>query len=180
MRAMPIEFITDRTTHHLDQQFMLGPSLLVAPVFVPEDEETEYYLPAGRWTSFFDPKRVISGPRWVREKVPLNEIPFWVREGTVLVLGPEDVTTPDYEMNKNTELRLYEIADGQRVSVSVPTGSKKEIGGEITVERKAEEFIVSVEKGSVDVVSVKVYIEGYSLGDVIVDTGKQPLKLVKQ
>ena len=61
MRAMFLEFIEDRTTHYLDQQFMLGPSLLVAPSFVPDTEITEYYLPAGRWTSFYHPQRVVQG-----------------------------------------------------------------------------------------------------------------------
>ncbi|KAJ3515567.1 hypothetical protein NLJ89_g1674 [Agrocybe chaxingu] len=65
MRAMFLEFLDDRTTHYLDRQFMLGPNLLVAPVFVPLNEETEYYLPAGRWTSFFHPERTIDGPKWV-------------------------------------------------------------------------------------------------------------------
>jgi alpha-glucosidase (family GH31 glycosyl hydrolase) len=48
-------------------QFHIGPSLLVAPVFVPLGEETKYYIPAGRWMSFFDSTRTIDGPKWVRE-----------------------------------------------------------------------------------------------------------------
>jgi alpha-glucosidase (family GH31 glycosyl hydrolase) len=48
---------------------MLGPSLLVAPVFVDVEEESEYYLPAGRWTSFFHPDRTEQGPVWIKEIV---------------------------------------------------------------------------------------------------------------
>ncbi len=72
---MLLEFFSDRTTHHLDRQYTLGPSLLVAPVFVDDKEETEYYIPAGRWTSFFDSARAVDGPAWVKEKVALDEIP---------------------------------------------------------------------------------------------------------
>lgn len=82
MRAMFLEFIDDRTTHHLDQQYLLGPSLLVAPSFVSASELTEYYLPAGHWTSFFSPQRVVQGPTWIKEKVALDDIPLWVRENT--------------------------------------------------------------------------------------------------
>jgi alpha-glucosidase (family GH31 glycosyl hydrolase) len=165
---MPIEFVSDRTTHHLDQQFMLGPSLLVAPVFVPEDEETEYYLPEGRWTSFFTPERVIDGPRWVRERVPLNEIPIWVRQSSVLVLGPEGVEKPDYALNEDMELRVYELAEGQRVEVEVPSGVGKAIAGKVSVERRGgEELVVSVMEGSgVSVASVRLFVDGVALEGV--------------
>ena len=86
MRAMILEFVDDRTTHFLDQQYMLGPSLLVAPSFVPPSELTEYYLPLGKWTSFFSPGRMVQGPVWVKEKIAIDVIPLWVREGTGAVL----------------------------------------------------------------------------------------------
>ena len=73
-RAMFLEFLWDRTTHYLDRQYMLGPNLLVAPVFVPEGEESEYYLPPGRWTSFFHPTRTIEGPLRAKE-VPSTTTP---------------------------------------------------------------------------------------------------------
>ena len=109
-RAMFLEFLGDRTTHYLDRQFMLGPSLLVAPVFVPDGEESEYYLPAGRWTSFFHPERTLVGPPWVKEVVPMDEIPVWVRPGSVLALGPAGTGRPDYEYAKSVSL-LSEVME---------------------------------------------------------------------
>jgi alpha-D-xyloside xylohydrolase len=50
MRAMLLEFPADPTCGFLDRQYMLGPSLLVAPVF-SSDGTVSYYLPPGRWTS---------------------------------------------------------------------------------------------------------------------------------
>ena len=47
MRAMVMEFDRDPAARYLDMQYMLGDSLLVAPVF-REDNEVEYYLPEGR------------------------------------------------------------------------------------------------------------------------------------
>ncbi len=69
-RAMFLEFPDDPTTQWLDRQYMLGPSLLVAPVFVPVEEESIYYIPKGRWTYYWDQTRTILGPLWVREVVP--------------------------------------------------------------------------------------------------------------
>lgn len=128
-RAMFLEFPGDRTTHHLDRQFMLGPSLLVVPVFVPEGEETEYYIPAGRWTSFFYPDRFVDGPRWIKEVVPIDDIPVWVRPGSVLCLGPPGIGRPDYDYSVQLEVQAYEVPRGQTVIADIPSGRADEIVG---------------------------------------------------
>jgi len=50
LRAMLLEFPDDPACDTLDRQYLLGRSLLVAPVFT-EDGTVDYYLPAGRWTN---------------------------------------------------------------------------------------------------------------------------------
>ena len=57
MRAMVLEFPADRTCAFLDRQYMLGPDLLVAPVF-SDDGDVDVYVPAGEWTSYWDGSRV--------------------------------------------------------------------------------------------------------------------------
>ena len=126
---MFLEFPEDRTTHYLDRQYMFGSSLLVAPVFVPEGEESEYYIPAGRWTNFFYPDRFVDGPIWIKEIVPINEIPVWVRPGSVLCLGPRGIGRPDYDYAVGLEVQAYEIPPGGTVTVEVPTGRGEEIAG---------------------------------------------------
>ena len=49
MRAMVLEFPDDIPCEDLDRQYMLGDSLMVAPVFTKEGDVT-YYLPEGKWT----------------------------------------------------------------------------------------------------------------------------------
>jgi len=148
MRAMFLEFLDDRTTHYLDRQYMLGPSLLVAPVFVPLEEETEYYIPAGKWTSFFHPERTIDGPKWVREHVPIDEIPVWVRPGTVLVLGPKDIGRPDYDYTQGLEVRAYALEeDSPPVTVDVPVGKGTALAGKIRVQKTKEGVKVDADKG---------------------------------
>ncbi|EJD05670.1 alpha-glucosidase [Fomitiporia mediterranea MF3/22] len=160
MRAMFVEFIEDRTTHHLDQQFMLGPSLLVAPSFVPETEETEYYLPSGRWTSFYHPERVVQGPVWMKEKIALDDIALWVRQGSILLLGPEKMGKPDYAYDKDLEVRLYELDDGKSAEVSVPSGEAADIAGVVRAERRGDEVTVSVVSGDVSLKAVTAYVLG--------------------
>ncbi|KAF9009360.1 glycosyl hydrolases family 31-domain-containing protein [Cyathus striatus] len=164
MRAMFVEFLGDRTTHHLDGQYMLGGSLLVAPVLVGPEEETEYYVPAGRWTSFFEEGRTVEGPQWVKERVGLDALPVWVRPGSVLVLGPPGVDRPDYDYTAGVEVRVYELEEGQVVSASVPAGSGVGIAGEIRVERRAGAVRVWVSSGDVSVGRAVVMAGGRVIG----------------
>jgi len=118
LRAMLLEFPHDPACATLDRQYMLGPSLLVAPVFA-DDGFVEYYLPAGRWTHLLD-GRVWEGPRWVREMYDYLSLPLWVRPNTVFPLGVrEDV--PDYDFADNVTLRVYALDDGQTVITHIPT-----------------------------------------------------------
>ena len=57
MRAMILEFQDDPACTYLDKQYMLGDSILVAPIF-NEDGEANYYLPEGKWTNFITGKEV--------------------------------------------------------------------------------------------------------------------------
>ncbi len=69
MRAMLLEFPDDPTCDYLDRQYMLGPSLLVAPVFSHSGEVS--LLPA--WPG---DGRISSPARWSRE--PVGSTPHMV------------------------------------------------------------------------------------------------------
>jgi alpha-D-xyloside xylohydrolase len=80
LRPMALEFPDDRGTRNVDTQYMLGPSLLVAPV-LEAGGRAEVYVPAGTWTDHFTGER-FDGPRWVRYRdIPLDRLPLLVRGG---------------------------------------------------------------------------------------------------
>ena len=79
MRPMLLEFPEDRTCHNLDQQYMLGPDLLVAPVFNAEGT-VEFYLPAGTWINYFT-KEKVEGGRWITETHGFDSLPLYQRQG---------------------------------------------------------------------------------------------------
>jgi alpha-D-xyloside xylohydrolase len=95
MRAMWLEFPDDRTCLHLDQQYMFGPSLLVAPVFSAAGA-IEFYLPAGHWTSLLTGEELV-GPQWVREQHGFDTLPLYVRGGTTIAFGRDDTFDYDYD-----------------------------------------------------------------------------------
>ncbi|KAF9264893.1 alpha-glucosidase [Marasmius fiardii PR-910] len=155
-RAMFLEFPEDRTTHHLDRQYMFGPSLLVAPVFTPQSEETEYYIPKGKWTYYWNPSRTVEGPVWVKERVPIDEIPIWIRPGTALARGPRGVRRPDYKYGDKLDITVFGVEEGEKREIRVPMEDGEGYVGTIEVERKGNELKVKVSEGSVDIANVQL------------------------
>ncbi|MBB4910059.1 alpha-xylosidase [Actinophytocola algeriensis] len=120
MRAMVVEFPDDPACTHLDRQYMLGPDLLVAPVF-REDGVVDYYVPDGSWTHYLTGEEV-TGPRWVRETHSADSVPLLVRPGAVLPVGAVD-DRPDYSYADGVTLHVFGLADGASVTTVVPTVS---------------------------------------------------------
>ena len=117
MRPMMLEFPDDPACDTLDRQYMMGESLLVAPVF-HADSHVDYYLPDGLWTSLLDGRKV-QGGRWQKETHDFLSLPLMVRPGTVLPMGQCD-DRPDYDYTDGLELHVYQLAEGQTVTVKIP------------------------------------------------------------
>lgn len=116
MRAMMLEFPEDPACETLDRQYMLGDSLLVAPVLTA-DNTTDYYLPAGRWTHYITGE-VQEGGRWHRATHGFLSLPLFVRPNTVLAVGSVS-DRPDYDYADKVTFRVYELADGAKVNCEV-------------------------------------------------------------
>jgi alpha-D-xyloside xylohydrolase len=86
MRPMVMEFPDDPAGFAFDLQYCLGRELLVSPVTSPGGHVTTY-LPPGRWMDWWS-GAVTEGPRTLRRQVPLRELPLYLRENSLLVLGP--------------------------------------------------------------------------------------------
>ena len=82
MRSMVLEFENDPVCQYLDRQYMLGDSLLVAPIF-NDRGEAYYYLPEGTWTNYLTGETVEGGV-WRKEHHDYMSIPLWARENTIL------------------------------------------------------------------------------------------------
>ncbi|HEY8500641.1 MAG TPA: alpha-xylosidase, partial [Clostridia bacterium] len=116
MRTMILEFIEDPTCHYLDRQYMLGDSLLVAPIF-NDRGCAEYYLPEGIWTNFLSGEKV-EGGRWVSEIHNYMSLPLMVRPNSIIPVGNVD-TRPDYDYADNVVLHVFELKDNSECSAVV-------------------------------------------------------------
>lgn len=104
IRSMAMEFEDDRNCSYLDKQYMLGDSLLAAPVF-NEEGIAEYYLPKGTWTHYLTGETAQGGV-WRREHQDYCSIPLWVRAGSVIPTAP-GCERADYSFLDRLEWRVY-------------------------------------------------------------------------
>ena len=118
LRTMLLEFPDDPTCAYLDLQYMLGDSLLVAPVF-RHDGSLNYYVPEGMWTILLNGKRV-EGPGWKRERHDFMSLPLLVRPNTVIPIGSH-TDRPDYDYSDGVTLHIYALEDGYSTKIEIPS-----------------------------------------------------------
>ena len=106
MRSMVLEFEEDLNCRYLDRQYMLGDSLLAAPIF-NEEGEAEYYLPQGTWTNYLTGETA-EGGTWRREKHGYLSIPLWARENSIIAEGTE-AENADYDFTDHLELKVFTL-----------------------------------------------------------------------
>ncbi|EOC1268596.1 alpha-xylosidase [Cronobacter malonaticus] len=120
MRAMMLEFPDDPACDYLDRQYMLGDSVLVAPVF-SEAGDVAFYLPPGRWTHLWHNDE-LDGGRWHKQRHDFLSLPVYVRDNTLLALGNNE-QKPDYAWHEGTAFQLFNLADGAEARCEVPAAN---------------------------------------------------------
>jgi alpha-D-xyloside xylohydrolase len=120
MRPMVIEFPDDKVCQSLDLQYMLGESLLVAPIFNGEGT-CEYYVPSGTWTGLLDGK-VRHGPGYYQEKFDNFHLPLLVREDSALAVGRKD--KPDYCWQDSIDKIVIGACTEATLEVLIPSSSR--------------------------------------------------------
>jgi alpha-glucosidase len=87
-RPLLMNYQNDYNTLTIDDQFMIGADLMVAPVMKPGLTERMVYLPEGMWIDFWTGKS-IAGSAMIRAEAPLDVVPMYVRAGAIIPMGPE-------------------------------------------------------------------------------------------
>ena len=159
MRAMPLAFPEDRLAWGFEEQYTLGPALLVAPVLHPRGKVC-VYLPRGVWYGLWA-EECVWGPRVLDLTMPLNSLPVYGREGFLLPLGP----TAQHTGQLGTESRIDEIwafgmpqqgielpglllqvenREGEAIVSGLPAETRVRAFGEVLAERRGDQVAFSV------------------------------------
>ncbi len=94
IRALVLDWPNDPRVRQIDDEFMYGDSVLVAPMFAG-DTNRPVYLPAGAWYDFWTHEE-ISGGRSIEATNGVGQIPLYVKGGTLLPLAkPVEFIKPD-------------------------------------------------------------------------------------
>ena len=93
MRAMMIDFPEDPEAYDLEEQYMFGRSLLVAPVLEEGQTVKEIYLPEGEWIDFFH-NALTAGGGTKNYYCDVDSIPVYVRNGSIIPMNLNE----DYEL----------------------------------------------------------------------------------
>lgn len=83
LRALLIDFPEDETAWFIEDQYLLGKDLMVAPLMEQQVQNRKVYLPTGKWINYFT-KEIYDGGQWIH--ISAEEVPgiLLVRYGSIL------------------------------------------------------------------------------------------------
>jgi len=111
MRPLVMDFAADRRAWNVDDEYMLGPALIVAPVSEFGSTEREVYLPAGASWHDANTGRRISGGQTIRAAAPRERMPLFVRAGAIVPTG-RDVQWSGEDPQGPLTIHVFPGADG--------------------------------------------------------------------
>jgi alpha-D-xyloside xylohydrolase len=112
MRALIMDFNGDKSVTNINDQFMMGPSLLVNPVCEYKARERNVYLPSAvNWYDLYS-GNYFEGGNMINAKAPYETIPVFVKEGSILPVGPE-IQYVNQIPDSSLTLFVYGGKDGQ-------------------------------------------------------------------
>jgi len=85
IRALVMDWPDDPATYQVDDQFMVGDSLIVAPIFAGQTQRL-VYLPKEDWYDFWTGEK-LAGARTISVTKPMDQIPMYIKNNTLLPLA---------------------------------------------------------------------------------------------
>ncbi len=113
MRALWLHYPDDPAAVMCGDQYLWGPSLLVAPVVEKGATARQVYLPKGVWYDFWTGERV-EGRRKIARPVDLETLPLYVRAGSILPIGPVKQYVAQH-VDESLSIHVYPGADAKFV-----------------------------------------------------------------
>ena len=105
MRPLVLNYDQDPTVRTMNDEYMVGDELLVAPVVQEGQNTRAVYLPAGEWIDFWNGVEY-AGKRSILVEAPIDKLPLFVKKNTIIPWGPEVSHISD-EPNETMTFRLY-------------------------------------------------------------------------
>ena len=160
LRSLSMAYQHDPATLDREEEFLLGQQLLICPVSAPSVKERMIYLPEGEWYNYWSDE-LISGKKEVIVPTPLEQLPLFVKAGTVLPMQdkmqyvdeftPENIKLHVYKAVEETKSELYEddglTKDFEMGISTLHTFTQRSLNNTNTLEHKMESGYQSGSKG---------------------------------
>ena len=138
IRAMALEFAGDPAAQYTCSEYMLGSSLLIAPV-TTSVSDFRIYIPSGFWTDFMTHEK-IQGPRYISRKVPANSVPVFVRPNSIVPTRTPD-SNPAVSVLDNLTFTCFGLSQGSTAACEIFAEGGQN-SGIITAEVSGNKIIV--------------------------------------
>lgn len=113
MRPLIMDFAADTNVQNIGYQFMMGPSIMVNPVYTYGARQREVYFPKNTtWYCFYTGKVMSKGGETLTVPAPYEYLPLYVRAGSIIPYGPA-MQYCDEKQADNIRLFVYQGANGQ-------------------------------------------------------------------
>ena len=96
----------DTTTTNIQDEFMWGENILVAPILEKGISKRSVYLPAGKWY-YFNEEQPIEGEIVTTASADINQIPFYIKEGSFIITNSNAAPTNTAGINNDELLVTY-------------------------------------------------------------------------
>lgn len=151
MRPLLYEFPEDKKTYNINDQFMLGDNVLIAPILQPSVTDRAVYFPEGTWVDYFNGD-VYEGEETHLVHAELDKLPIFVKRGSLLPQGSIKQSTKErddglsfhiYAGEHETYRTTFYDDDGE--TTNYVQGEKLEVN--LTIESSDSEVSVTLERG---------------------------------
>jgi alpha-D-xyloside xylohydrolase len=164
LRPLLLDYQDDPTTYTIEDQYLFGRSILVAPI-LDETGQRKVYLPAGEWTEYWE-KTTLHGPCWIDITAPLDILPLYIRAGAIIPYAPlmqhvgekvcDPLTVEIYPPHHEGAYKVHDVA-GREIPVQY--------------QRTDDQLVVGtgVAAGEIEIILFGVYVRIATLGEQQLD-----------
>ena len=144
MRPMVMDYTDDIACRYLDQQYMLGDSLLCAPVF-REDGVANFYLPEGKWYDIITGK-TYEGGKYHAVTCTFMEMPVLAKPNSIVTFGAFE-NQFEYDYLEGADAMICNLEDGKTAEASIYDTKANLV---LTIQATRKGNVISVETSSTD------------------------------
>ncbi len=110
IRALWLMYPQDKNSLLVDNAYLWGDNILVAPVYEKGATQRDVYLPTGKWWNYWT-NELVDGGKEITVPAPLDALPLFVKAGAIIPVGPVKQHTGEATSDP-VALQVYPGADG--------------------------------------------------------------------